>query len=187
MEDYSRFLDAGDWKAVGDLMLDSAERLASAGAQLLVCPDNTIHRALPDIVDRSPLPWLHLAEVVASTASERGYRRVGVLGTRWLVDSDVYPAKLAELGIETVRPTDAERDEIHRIIMDELVHGRFEREGVAFHQAVIEGMKTGGCDAVVLGCTEIPLIIDDRISALPTLDSTRLLARAAVEGSLVER
>ena len=187
MEDYSRFLDAGDWKAVGDLMLDSAERLASAGAQLLVCPDNTIHRALPDIVDRSPLPWLHIAEVVASTASERGYRRVGVLGTRWLVDSDVYPAKLAELGIETVRPTDAERDEIHRIIMDELVHGRFEREGVAFHQAVIEGMKTGGCDAVVLGCTEIPLIIDDRISALPTLDSTRLLARAAVEGSLVER
>ena len=91
MEAYSRFLDAGDWESVGDLMLDSAQKLAAAGAQLLVCPDNTIHQALPRIVDRSPLPWLHIAEVVASTASERGYRRVGVLGTRWLVDSDVYP------------------------------------------------------------------------------------------------
>ncbi len=144
MEAYSRFLDAGDWESVGDLMLDSAQKLAAAGAQLLVCPDNTIHQALPRIVDRSPLPWLHIAEVVASTASERGYRRVGVLGTRWLVDSEVYPDKLAAFGIEALRPTDAERDEIHRIIMDELVHGRFEPEGVAFHQAVIERMKTSG-------------------------------------------
>jgi len=187
MEEYSRFLDAGDWASVGDLMLDSAQKLAAAGAQLLVCPDNTIHQALPRIVDRSPLPWLHIAEVVASTASGRGYRRVGLLGTRWLVDSDVYPDKLSAFGIEAVRPTHAERDEIHRIIMDELVHGRFEREGVLFHQVVIERMKATGCDAVVLGCTEIPLIIDDFSSALPTLDSTRLLARAAVERSLVER
>ena len=187
MEAYSRFLDAGDWESVGDLMLDSAQKLAAAGAQLLVCPDNTIHQALPRIVDRSPLPWLHIAEVVATTASERGYRRVGVLGTRWLVDSEVYPDKLAAFGIEALRPTDAERDEIHRIIMDELVHGRFEPAGVAFHRAVIERMRTKGCDAVVLGCTEIPLIIDDSSSALPTLDSTRLLARAAVERSLVDR
>ena len=148
MEAYSWFLDAGDWESVGELMLDSAQKLAAAGAELLVCPDNTIHQALPRIVDRSPLPWLHIAEVVASTASERGYRRVGVLGTRWLVDSEVYPDKLAAFGIEALRPTDAERDEIHRIIMDELVHGRFEPEGVAFHQAVIERMKTKGCDAL---------------------------------------
>ena len=187
MEEYSRFLDAGDWESVGDLMLDSVEKLSAAGAQLVVCPDNTIHRALPLIVDRSLLPWLHIAEVVASTAAERGYERVGVLGTRWLVDSDVYPERLSAFGIEAVLPTDAERDEIHRIIMDELVHGQFEKTGVAFHQAVVERMKAAGCDAVVLGCTEIPLIIDDSSSVLPTLDSTRLLARAAVERSLVER
>ena len=187
MEEYSRFLDAGDWESVGDLMLDSVEKLSAAGAQLVVCPDNTIHRALPLIVDRSALPWIHIAEVVASTAAERGYERVGVLGTRWLVDSDVYPERLSAFGIEAVLPTDAERDEIHRIIMDELVHGQFEKTGVAFHQAVIERMKAAGCDAVVLGCTEIPLIIDDSSSVLPTLDSTRLLARAAVERSLVER
>ena len=186
MEAYSRFLDAGDWESVGDLMLDSAQKLAAAGAQLLVCPDNTIHQALPRIVDRSPLPWLHIAEVVATTASERGYRRVGVLGTRWLVDSEVYPDKLAAFGIEALRPTDAERDEIHRIIMDELVHGRFEPAGVAFHRAVIERMRTKGCDAVVLGCTEIPLIIDDSSSALPTLDSTRLLG-ARRSGALASR
>jgi aspartate racemase len=180
MEEYACFLDAGEWAAVGDLMLDSARKLAAASAQLLVCPDNTIHRALPTIVDRLPLPWLHIAEVVAATAAERGFSRVGVLGTRWLVDSDVYPDKLAEVGVEAVRPSPSERDEIHRIIMDELVHGRFEPTGVAFHQAVIERMKQDGCDAVVLGCTEIPLIISDANSALPTLDSTRLLARAAV-------
>ena len=184
MEDYSRFLDAGDWAAVSELMLDSARKLAAAGAQLLVCPDNTIHQASPKIADRSPLPWLHIAQVVASTAVDRGYRRVGVLGTRWLVDSDVYPDELAAVGIEAVRPSAVDRDEIHRIIMDELVHGRFEPDGVAYHQAVIARMKAEGCDAVVLGCTEIPLIIDDSNAALPTLDSTRLLAGAAVRTAL---
>ena len=179
--EYAVLLEAGDWRGVGELMLDSAEKLAAIGAQLLVCPDNTIHQALPFIADRSPLPWLHIAEVVAATAADCGYRRVGLLGTRWLVDSDVYPEKLAAVGMEVVRPTDAERDEIHRIIMGELVYGRFEPAGIAFHQAVIERMRGDGCDAVILGCTEIPLIIDDRNSAIPTLDSTRLLARAAVK------
>ena len=187
LEDYARLLDAVDWPGVGELMLDSARKLAAGGAQLLVCPDNTIHQALPHILDRSPLPWLHIAEVVASAAVERGYERVGLLGTRWLVDSDVYPEKLSAVGIAIVRPTDAERDEIHRIIMDELVHGRFEPDGVAFHQSVIARLKAEGCDAVVLGCTEIPLIIDDGSSPLPTLDSTRLLARAAVRVALVDR
>ena len=184
MEEYSRFLDAGDWESVGDLMLDSVEKLSAAGAQLVVCPDNTIHRALPLIVDRSPLPWLHIAEVVASTAAERGYERVGVLGTRWLVDSDVYPDKLRARGLEAVCPNDAERDEINRIIMDELVCSVFRPESIAYFQQVIGRMKNDACDAVALACTEIPLIIDDNRSPLPTLDSTRLLARAALQRAI---
>ena len=171
--EYVRCIERDDWEGVGELMLDSANKLAASGAQFLICPDNTIHQALPFIEARSPLPWLHIARVVAEEAKARGYRRVGLTGTRWLVLSDVYPA-------EYVRPHDDEREEISRIIMDELVHGVFKPEAVAYFQRVIARMKDDGCDAVVLGCTEIPLIIDDANSALPTLDSTRLLARAAL-------
>ena len=178
---YVECLDRGDLQGVGELMLASASKLASIGADFLICPDNTIHQAFSYVEPRSPLPWLHIAEVVAAETSERGFRRVGLTGTRWLVDSEVYPAKLAARGLECVRPDRAERDETNRIIVDELVYGLFKPEGIAYYQTVIERMKTKGCDAVILGCTEIPLIIDDSNSVLPTLDSTRLLARAALQ------
>jgi aspartate racemase len=170
----------GDWAAVGALMLDSAQRLASIGADFFVCPDNTVHQALPSIEARSPRPWLHIAEVVASEAAARGFRRVALTGTRWLVDSDIYPEKLSAQGLEYVRPQQAERDEINRIIMDELVYGVFKPDAIRYFQGVIARMKNEGADAVVLGCTEIPLIMSDANSPLPTLDSTRLLARAAL-------
>lgn len=179
--EYVDCLDRGDLPGVAELMLASATKLASVGADFLICPDNTIHQAFSYVEPRSPRPWLHIAEVVAAEASARGYRRLGLTGTRWLVDSSVYPEKLAARGLEHVRPSSAERDEIHRIIMDELVYGVFKPEGIAFFQGVIERMKQAeGCDAVVLGCTEIPLIVNDASSPLPTLDSTRLLARAAL-------
>jgi aspartate racemase len=180
LADYVRCLDRGDLQGVADLMLVSADKLARAGADFLVCPDNTIHQAFPYVQGRSPLPWIHIAEVVAATAAERGYRRVGVTGTRWLVDSDVYPNALAAHGIECVRPTGTERDEMSRIIMEELVLGVFEPRGIACFQSVIDRLRELGCEAVVLGCTEIPLIINDANSSLPTLDSTRLLALAAL-------
>jgi len=180
LADYVACLERGDWPGVAELMLDSARKLTRSGAEFLICPDNTIHQALPWIEPHLALPWLHIADVVAAEAASRGFRRLGLTGTRWLVDSEVYPSKLAARGLECVRPTPAERDEIDRIIMDELVTGVFKPEAVTFHQQVIERMKSAGCDAVVLGCTEIPLIIDDTNSALPTLDSTRLLARAAL-------
>jgi aspartate racemase len=177
---YVKCIDRGDWQGVGELMLSSANKLARIGADFLICPDNTIHQALPQVVPRSPRPWLHIAEVVARQATERGFRRLAVTGTRWLVDSEIYPEKLAARRLEHVRPTPAERDEIHRIIMDELVYGVFKPEAVAYFQRVIGRMKDEGCDAVILGCTEIPLIMNDANSPLPTLDSTRLLARAAL-------
>jgi aspartate racemase len=180
LADYVACIDRDDWQGVGELMLSSAHNLAKIGADFLICPDNTIHQGLAHVQAQSPLPWLHIAEVVATQAVERGYKRIGLTGTRWLVESDVYPQKLGARGLNYVRPSAAEREEINRIIMDELVCSVFKPAGVAYFQRVIDGLKAAGCDAVVLGCTEIPLIIDDSNSSLPTLDSTRLLARAAL-------
>ncbi len=163
----------GDWQGVGEVMLDSARKLAGMGADFLICPDNTIHQALPYVVARSPRPWLHIADAVMAEAKARGFRRVGLTGTRWLMEGPVYAKEL-------VRPDPDEREEINRIIMDELVCGVFKPAAVAYFQQVMEKMKRAGCDAVVLGCTEIPLVMNEANSPLPTLDSTRLLARAAL-------
>jgi aspartate racemase len=180
LAEYMQCIDRDDWQGVGELMLASADKLARIGADFLICPDNTIHRALPFIEGRLPLRWIHIAEVVAAQAVGRQFRRLGLTGTRALIDSEVYPEKLKARGLEYVRPTPEERDAINRIIMDELVHGVFKPESVATFQRVMERMKAEGCDAVVLGCTEIPLLMNDGNSPLPTLDSTRLLARMAL-------
>ncbi|HEY6354809.1 MAG TPA: aspartate/glutamate racemase family protein, partial [Burkholderiaceae bacterium] len=177
LADYVACLERDDWTGVAELMLDSANKLAAIGAEVLICPDNTIHQAMPHVLPRAPRPWLHIAEVVAAEALARGYRRIGLIGTRWLVDSTVYPAAY-------VRPSAAQRDVVHRIIMDELVNGVFKPESVAVLQRLIERFRNDGCDAVVLGCTEIPLIINDANASLPTLDSTRLLARAALRAAV---
>jgi aspartate racemase len=171
---YMRCIARDDWRGVGELMLSSANKLAATGAEFLICPDNTIHQGLPFIESRSPLPWLHIARVVDAHAKERGFHRIALTGTKWLVGSEVYPR-------EYVRPTQEEREEINRIIFEELVLGTFNADAVAYFQRVIQRMKDeDGCDAVVLGCTEIPLLMNDGNSPLPTLDSTRLLARAAL-------
>lgn len=171
----------GDWAEVGKLMLSSAEKLAAIGADFVICPDNTIHQALPFIESQLPVPWLHIADVVGDEAVRRGYRRLGLTGTRYLVESDVYPQRLTMRGLEYARPAADDRQECDRIIFDELVNGVFTANAVVSFQRTIEQLKADGCDAVVLGCTEIPLIINDANSPLKTLDSTRLLARAALQ------
>jgi aspartate racemase len=173
LAEYMECIYRDDWRGVGELMLSSANKLAGCGADFLICPDNTIHQALPYIESRSPLPWLHIADVVVGEAERRGFRRVGLTGTRYLVESNVYPEGL-------VRPEPAERAEINRIIFEELVYGVLKPEAVAYFQGVIGRMKDQGCDAGALSCTEIPLLMNDENSPLPTLDSTRLLARAAL-------
>jgi aspartate racemase len=170
----------GDWPGVSALMLASARALAAAGADFLICPDNTIHQGLPFVRAASPLPWLHIAEVVAAEAQRRGFRRIGITGTRYLTDSDVYPEKLSAAGLEFMRPEVAEREQINRIIFEELVRGILTPAALGYFQQVFARLKLAGCDAVVLGCTEIPLLMNDANSPLPTLDSTRLLARAAL-------
>lgn len=177
---YVEFLDRNDLDGVASLMLDSAHRLAGAGADFLICPDNTIHQAMSRVVPNSPLPWLHIGEVVANEAKRRGFRRVGILGTRWLVNSDVYPEKLAAVDIACLKPHPEDRDTVHRIIMEELVHGRFELASTVLLNAVTRRLRADGCDAVALVCTELPIVLNDGNSPLPTLDSTRLLAAAAL-------
>ncbi len=185
LAEYMKCIDRGDWRGVGDLMLSSANKLAQCGADLLICPDNTIHQAFEFVSTRSPLPWLHIADSVADEAKRRGFRRLGLTGTQWLVQSDVYPERFTPRGLEFVRPNPDERTEISRIIMDELVYGVFKPEAVAYFQRVISRFADeNACDAVVLGCTEIPLIMNDANSRLPTLDSTRLLARAALRQAI---
>jgi len=183
-EGYVAHLEAGDLDGIARCMLDSARKLARAGAEFLVCPDNTIHAALPLVLPHSPLPWLHIAEVVAAEAQHRGFRRVGVTGTAWLVSSNVYPEILAAVGIECVRPVEQDRQETSRIIMDELVRGLVRPESTAVLQGVVQRLAASGCDAVVLGCTELPLVLGDHNCPVPTLDSTRLLARAALRRAL---
>ena len=184
MECIERDGSASDWQAVADLMLSSARKLASAGADFLICPDNTIHKAMPWVTPHSPLPWLHIAEVAAAEAAAKGYRRIALTGTRYLIESEVYPEKLTAHGLEYLRPTPDECELINRIIFDELVYGIFLPESIEVFQHIIARMQSEGCDAVVLGCTEIPLILSDANSPLPTLDSTRLLARAALRHAI---
>ncbi len=155
-------------------MVESAKKLASVGADFAISPDNTIHEAFDMVVERSPILWFSIADVVAENAVERGYRCVGVLGTKYLTKGPVYPKSFKKYNIDYKLPNE---DEINRIIFEELVNGIFKEKSRIYFNTVIENLKNRGADSVVLGCTEIPLIVDPKDSPLPTLDSTRLLAR----------
>ena len=177
---YMISIDAGDWAGVAELMLASAEKLAKAGADFLICPDNTIHQAFDLVEHRSPRPWLHIAREVAAEAQRQGYRRLGILGTKYLMEGPVYPEALKVVGIEHRIPNAQQRERINRIIFDELVNGTILSQSRAAFVDVMRELRNEGSDAVVLGCTEIPLLVIPESSPLPTLDSTRLLAKAAV-------
>jgi aspartate racemase len=180
LAEYMKSIDAGDWAGVAELMLGSAEKLAKAGADFLICPDNTIHQAFDLIEHRSPRPWLHIAREVAAEARRRQFHRVAVLGTRYLMEGPVYPAALRAAGIDHRIPGLEQRQRLNQIIFDELVNGQFLPRSLAEYVEVIGSLQAEGCDAVALACTEIPLLVTPEISPLPTLDSTRILARAAL-------
>jgi len=180
LAEYLVHIRGGNWPAVGELMLSSARIVAAAGAQLAISPDNTIHEAFEHVEPRSPIPWLHIAREVAREARVAGYRTVTVLGTKYLMTGAVYPDALAAEGVERLIPDEGDRERIDGVIFGELVRGVFTDESRAYFHDVIRQMKARGAEAVVLGCTEIPLLVRPAGSPLPTLDSTRLLARAAL-------
>ena len=184
LAEYMVPIRSGDYQAVAEIMLRSARKVAGAGADFAICPDNTIHQAMPFVRPASPIPWLHIAETVAEEARSRGYRRLGVMGTKYLMTGPVYGESLGRAGIECVIPHGRQRERIDRIIFTQLVYGRFPEESRLYLNEVFADLKERGCDAAVLGCTEIPLIVNPDDCPLPTLDSTRLLARAALDYAL---
>jgi aspartate racemase len=176
--------DAGDLGGVARIMLDSARVLAGAGADFAICPDNTAHLAWDLVQEQTPIPWLHIAREVGAEAQRHGYRRVGVLGTRFTMDGPVYPETLGAMGIETLVPDADDRETVDRIIFSELVDGIIVDDSRTAYCEIIEQLAGRGCDAVALACTEIPLLVGPKESPLPTLDSTRLLAAAALRRAL---
>lgn len=181
---YMKYVRAGDWAGVGALMSSSAEKLARIGAELAICPDNTIHQAFPFVIAGSPIPWLHIAEVVARDATTRGFSRLGITGTKYLMTGPVYPDVMMDFGIACEIPGEEDRERIDDVIFRELTYGIIRKSSRAYFNEVVRKLEARGCDAVVLGCTEIPLLVDPEDCPLPTLDSTRLLARAALREAL---
>ncbi|GAG01419.1 unnamed protein product, partial [marine sediment metagenome] len=186
LSEYMVYIQSGEWDKVGELMIRSACIVAEAGADFVICPDNTIHQAFEVVLSKSPIPWLHIAEVVAAEAREREYTNLGILGTKYLMTGPVYPDALKKLGIHCQIPKEEQREQIDNIIFGELVNGVFTEESRLYFKQVIEDFERAGCDAVVLGCTEIPLLVGPKDCTLATLDSTRLLARAALRKALAK-
>ncbi len=183
LEAYLASIDVGDWSGVAALMSRSASVLAQAGAELIICPNNTLHCAFDLVV--SPVPWVHIAAAVVDETTRRNYRRVGLLGTQVAMQGTVYQPIFEHHGIEIMLPPVPKRIELDRIIRTELIRGHYLPRSLAYVQDIISTMAASGADAVILGCTELPLLLSEEPSSLPLLDSTRLLATAALTTSLL--
>jgi aspartate racemase len=183
LEQYRR----NDLAGVREHLAHTAQRLVAAGCDFFVCPDNTAHIAFELPGEPLPLPGLHIAEIVAERARADGRRCVGLLGTRWTMEGPVYPLALARHGVGLRIPATSDRALIDRVIFEELCQGRLIGASRAEYVHIIEQLEREGCDAVALSCTEIPLLVTPEVSPLPTLDSTRLLAHAAVDLALTGR
>jgi aspartate racemase len=184
LAEYMVAIRAGDWQNVAALMISSAQKVSQIGAEFAICPDNTIHEAFEFVKEKSPIPWLHIAEAVANKAIDDGFKQLAILGTKYLVTGPVYPVTLQKFDIASQIPEEDDRERIDEIIFKELVNGVFTEKSRRYFNEVIEKLKSRGCDAAVLGCTEIPLLIDPDDCPLPVLDSTRLLSRAALKEAL---
>ena len=181
LEVYLAAIDAEDWVGVAALMSRSASVLAQAGAELIVCPNNTLHRAFNFVT--SSVPWVHIAAAVGAEASRRKYRQVGLLGTQAVMEGSVYQPRFEKEGIEIVLPPASQRIELDRIIRTELIRGAYTPHSREHVRRIVATMAATGVEAVILGCTELPLLLPQEVSALPLLDSTRLLAAEALTAS----
>jgi aspartate racemase len=186
LSNYMDLLQDGqeDWLAAARVVVDSAQKLKAAGADFVICPDNTIHEGIDRVLDEFPLPILHIADVVAQAAVDCGMQKLLILGTRYTARSSYYQTATAKHNIECVMPTCNEVEEIDRVIWEELYWAEIKPSSLVYYQQVVERYQSLGCDGVVLGCTEIPLMLNEQNSPLPVLDSTRLLAYAALDLAL---
>lgn len=179
--------EADDHVSVAKYLTEGVQMVADAGADFYVCPDNTAHIVLEQIADDLPLPGLHIADVVCRELTEHGSKRVALLGTRWTMTGPVYEAALKKRGLERLIPDDRTRELLNTAIFDELCLGIFNQTTTDLFVGAIDDLKSRGADSVILGCTEIPLIVTPANSPLPVFDSTRLLAKYAVQEAISER
>ena len=176
---------AGDWDALGVQMAQAAAQLERGGADLVLLATNTMHRVCASIEAAISIPFLHIADPTGAALKAAGVSRAGLLGTRYTMEQDFYVGRLRERhAIEAIVPNDRDRESVHRIIYDELCHGVVEDDSRRVYQRVIDDTKMRGAQAVILGCTEITLLIAPEDSALPVFDTTALHAQAAVDWAL---
>ncbi|HKP69868.1 MAG TPA: amino acid racemase, partial [Pyrinomonadaceae bacterium] len=169
LAEHMSYIYNDDWSGLGGVLAESATKVAQAGADFAICPDNTYHQAFKFLLPLSPIPWIHIADAVGEEAKRLGFKRLGVMGTKYLTEGPVYPDQLAKFDISREIPDEGDRERINTIIFKELVNGIFLEESRLFFNEVTERLKSRGCDAVVLGCTEIPLIVRPDDCPLPTL------------------
>jgi aspartate racemase len=179
--------ERGDNEELRDFFMEDAKKLAAAGADFFVLPDNTAHIAMESPGDAFPIPGLHIGEVVAEQAAKDGRSKVGILGTKYTMNGPVYPGAFGRREMGWAVPSAEDQKLVNDVIFDELCLGTIRDESRDAYLRIIEGLKQDGCDAVALVCTEIPLLVTPDVSPLPTLDSTRLLAKAAIEAAIGDR
>ena len=184
LKEYMDCIEKDDWDGVATLMVSSAKKLAAAGADFAVCPDNTVHRVYEKVAKQSPIPLLSIIDVVAEECRLRGYRKVGVLGTKYTMQGPMYRDALARLKIEMAVPDRKDQDKVNSVIFNELVPEGVTKSSVKVLTDIVQKLKQAGCDSVILGCTELPLVLNKANSPLPVVDSTRLLASKALEHAL---
>ena len=184
LSEYMICINKDDWNGVAELMISSAKKLCKIGAEILICPDNTIHQSFSIVKKEISTPWLHIAEEVMLIALKENYKKIGILGTKYLMEGPVYPEQIDKNNLRYEIPKEEQRNKINQIIFNELVYGIIKEDSKNYFLSVINELKKKGCDSVVLGCTEIPLIVLPNESSLPTLDSTRILARSALKHAI---
>ena len=177
---YMRHLDKGEHHQIADLMLKSAEKLASIGAQMLISPDSSVHAAMPFVLPKSPLPWLSVSEVVAEATLIAGYKKLGLLGTNWVIDSGVYQQTLAAYQMECLTPPSSTTEAIDDIMVSEMFQGVHKIESFRFLQAAAQELRKQGCEAIILGISEMSLMLTTENLGLPVLSPAKLLAQEAL-------
>ena len=177
---YMRHLDKGEHHQIADLMLKSAEKLASIGAQMLISPDSSVHAAMPFVLPKSPLPWLSVSEVVAEATLIAGYKKLGLLGTNWVIDSGVYQQTLAAYQMECLTPPSNTTEAIDDIMVSEMFQGVHKIESFRFLQAAAQELRKQGCEAIILGTSEMSLMLTTENLGLPVLSPAKLLAQEAL-------
>jgi len=182
--DYINCFEKNDWNTVASLMLKSTKTLASAGADFAICPDNTVHYAFDILKINSPIPLLSIVEIAAKECQTKGYKKVGILGTKYTMQGGLYNKALTNFGIESVIPNEDDIEIVNTVIFNELSPGQVSDASSKPLIEVIKKLKKSGCTAVILGCTELPLVINQNNSSLPPIDTTRLQARKALEFAL---